>query len=42
MIKGQLKQATEIVKALHTAKAANPELTDKEVLKQVLAEKLNK
>jgi hypothetical protein len=31
-----------ITKAITKAKAQNPELTDKEVLKQVLTEKLDK
>jgi len=33
MLKGQLKQAAEILKAFHMAKAADPTLTDKEAIK---------
>ena len=33
MIKGKLKEAVEIVKALRKSKAADPKLTDKEALR---------
>jgi hypothetical protein len=41
MIKGELKKAVGITKAITKAKALNPELTDKEVLKQVLTDMLD-
>jgi len=37
MIKGKLKQAVEIVKALRKAKAADPTLTDKDAFRLAFA-----
>ncbi len=37
MIKGKLKQAVKIVKAIRKAKAADPKLTDKEAFRLAFA-----
>jgi hypothetical protein len=42
MIKGELKKAVVITKAITKAKTQNPGLTDKEVLRLVLTEMLDK